>query len=86
MSVYCPVCGSEASPAMWLNCKPTLRCSLCASYWPEEREVQRLRYLLPRLLRDWNFYTDNWLPARRMAYSNLCMTLREMEARRGTRS
>ena len=88
MTVYCPRCGAPAifpSPDENKSCVP---CCCIETWdgaehdlgWSESSEVQRLRYLLPRLLRAMD--ADDPRDVHWMAYSALSVTQQELEARR----
>ena len=54
MTIYCPVCGSGAVVHEGFPLDRSVarfRCTSCQAYWRESYEVQRIRYLLPRLYR-----------------------------------
>ena len=54
MKVYCPRCGCVMIQAQRMKCNDQMffcSDSACVTCVTEEQEVQRLRYLLPRLLR-----------------------------------
>lgn len=95
MKVYCPRCGAPAMlgrrayikscgccflPGKMAPDEPTLHA--WAEPWSEEQEVQRLRYLLPRLLRGPAQY-DPFDEASFLRWDALHRVSRELEAKRG---
>ena len=85
MTVYCPRCGGLATPcALYAKSMYRWKCTDCIhlSTWSQEQEVQRLRYLLPRL-RIACAFSGRLTPDGRDLWTVLEFVSRDLEARRG---
>ena len=76
MTVYCPRCGKSGSNDPLFPWSFACVSLDCLTVWREGLEVQRLRYLLPRLLDKPRMWSARGL-------SSLMCAKRELEASRG---